>query len=340
MARWISRIVQPPTVNAVFKAKDDITNIAMDMGYKEFDIDRVQGDLETGKPLQTRIDGITGAITEGDFVVYQYPTYNGVDFERGMVSTILDRGASIVLFLHDSDYVRWGAPDDEIGIFNVASALIVHTQAMADKLREAGVESPMFINEAFDYLSEMMLNRYAHQDQYPFKRELVFAGGLNKSSFLADWQLTTKLTVFGRQEPDFPLSDNLDYQGEYQQDELLWRLPFCFGLAWDTDSPNGSKFGEYTKYNNPHKVSMYLGQGLPVIVWSQAGIAPFITKNHLGYAVDSIEQIDGLLAGLSDEEINDTLASVNQMKAAIRNGFFTRRVLTDAEAGTRYGFIQ
>jgi hypothetical protein len=78
---------------------------------------------------------------------------------------------------------------------------------------------------------------------------------------------------------------------------------------------------------------------MPVIVWKQAAVAPFIEKNHLGLTIGSLDEIDGLLANLSDDEIKDMLVHVNNMGVLLRDGYFTNRVLATAEQQAFVGDI-
>lgn len=45
--------------------------------------------------------------------------------------------------------------------------------------------------------------------------------------------------------------------------------------VWDGDSVDtcAGNTGAYLRYNNPHKTSLYLACGMPVIVWKEAAIA-------------------------------------------------------------------
>ena len=65
---------------------------------------------------------------------------------------------------------------------------------------------------------------------------------------------------------------------------FLLNLFGSFGLVWDGMSSETCKgsFGEYLRINNPHKTSLYLASGIPVIIWSKAALAEFIEKNKCG----------------------------------------------------------
>ena len=73
---------------------------------------------------------------------------------------------------------------------------------------------------------------------------------------------------------------NVKYCGQYKPEELPEKLEGGFGLVWDGDDLGACTgvFGEYMKYNNPHKTSLYLASGLPVIIWEKAAMAKYIEK--------------------------------------------------------------
>lgn len=242
---------------------------------------------------------------------------------------LLDRGVQVVIQIHDAECLRGYVPYDEVGFFNRASAIITHNQAMTDALADKGVTVPMVANYAFDYLSDNTKNRLTRSNEQ-IEKAVVLAGSLDKSRYLEHWPAQTKITAFGRNEI-IQLDPVIDFQGEVKPEELGYILPYRFGLAWDSNIPNGGQYKDYTRYNNPHKVSMYLANGLPVIIWSEAGMAPFITNNHLGLAIDSLDDLDDALARLSAADIDDMLAHVERVKWALRDGFFTRRAIMRVE---------
>lgn len=56
-------------------------------------------------------------------------------------------------------------------------------------------------------------------------------------------------------------------EGSYMPEELPEKLEAKYGLVWDgleITSCEGT-FGQYLKYNNPHKFSLYMAAGIAVI---------------------------------------------------------------------------
>ncbi|EQC81107.1 Glycosyltransferase [Enterococcus sp. HSIEG1] len=104
-----------------------------------------------------------------------------------------------------------------------------------------------------------------------------------------------------------------------------------FGLAWDDKLPAGGDYQQYTKYNAPHKISLYLSLGIPVIVWQQAAIAEMVQKLGLGIVIAGIEEIDHKLGELTDEEMLRMKNNVLSFSCLLRSGIFTRTALVDSE---------
>ena len=102
---------------------------------------------------------------------------------------------------------------------------------------------------------------------------------------------------------------NVHYQGAFSPDELPNRLHGGFGLVWDGDSPHtcSGMYGEYLKMNNPHKASLYLASGFPIIVWRQSALAEFVRKNHCGILVDSLFEIADCLNSIDEEDFQELI---------------------------------
>ena len=345
MRKWITRIIQSTTVDATAQAKDDIADIGEKNGYSPLHIFRYDSAYESNQAIQSRIDGITAAVAQGDLIIYQYPTLIGPRFDRFFLDQMHRRGAKVVLLIHDVELLRGtnsGVSIDEIPYFNDADVLIIHNPTMGKKLQELGVKTPMVSQYLLDYLDDHHDWRRLFTSPQEFTKTLVLSGNLFKSTYLTDWNQETPITVFGIADDNIKskLNSNpqVDYRGSFWRDELINKLPKGFGLAWDSDSNMGN-YGSYTRFNHPHKLSLYLSHGMPVIVWNQSAVAPFVEANHLGVTIGSLGEIDELIKNISDEQISDMLTHVNNMGVLLRDGYFTTRALFGAEQQVFYGNI-
>ncbi|WP_430601145.1 hypothetical protein IGJ01_002517 [Enterococcus sp. AZ089] len=326
MNRWVTTIIESNAADSVKKAKVDVFHIANGMDYQPLYIYRYIDENEDDYALMSRIDGITAGVAYEDIVVYQYPSYNGAHFDRMFLQRMKQRGIYTSLFIHDAEMLRGKVDFDESALFNEATVLIVHSQAMQTALVERGVTRRMIQKPFFDY---------QHQDvsvshERPEKR-VVFAGNLAKTRFLQQWPNRTEILVYGDKN-DSHFGPNVHYCGVFEQEKLVRRMEKNgFGLAWDDKLPDGGDYQQYTKYNAPHKISLYLSLGIPVIVWKEAAIAEMVQKLELGITINAIEDIDHQLSELTDEELLRIKNNVLSFSRLLQSGIFTRTALMDSE---------
>ena len=162
---------------------------------------------------------------------------------------------------------------------------------------------------------------------------ICFAGNLNKAGFLRNLSLSkATLNVFGP-NPAESYGQNVSYRGQYSPDELPVHLAENFGLVWDGTTPTtcDGLFGNYMKFNNPHKASLYLSSGIPVIIWRQAALADFIEKNKLGLAIDSLNDLDEVLANISTTEYKNFIENTRNIASKLRDGSFIKKAIHNLE---------
>ena len=153
---------------------------------------------------------------------------------------------------------------------------------MSAWLQTKGCEVPKGELKIWDYLSPaIVLNKIEPATDYT----VVYAGalGYNKNRFLYELDRLPRqwhLSVYGKGlEADKILNkEYFSYNGFLPADQLISSVQGDFGLVWDGDSYEActGNYGEYLRYNNPHKVSLYVRCHLPLIIWEKAALAPFI----------------------------------------------------------------
>lgn len=267
-----------------------------------------------------------------DELIFQYPAYSFFVMDRFLRSFHRYCHAKLIFFVHDIEALRMfsthGEGVHEMNVLNQADGLIVHNNKMADYLRSQGVKKPMVPLEIFDYLNPQPPVQRQH-----YKQTVCYAGNLMKSGFLAKiHDPDLQLKVFGPNPADH-YQRGVEYCGQYGPEELPKHLQYDFGLVWDGDQLEtcSGKFGHYMKYNAPHKVSLYLSSGIPVIIWQQAALAELIEKNHLGIVIDDLRNLGKTLQALDENQYMTIKHNVEKFADKLNGGYFTKHALKKME---------
>lgn len=317
------------------KAKDDIITIAQRMGYESLLIANPQGKKARLNYLYKAVTGQLKTVYQRhpDQIVFQYSGYNRfISYIALHELRKYNKHVPFYLFVHDVKTLRTNSPDNlksgnfsrnEIKLFNRYDGLIVHNDQMKAWLHNHGVTVPMISLGIFDYLNPQPINQMTN-----FDKNINFAGNLYKPVFLTKLSTKTKFVVYGINPLKY--GPSVDYRGSKTPTEIPRFLTENFGLVWDGDSLDECSGidGNYMRYNNPHKTSLYLSSGIPVITWRKAAIADFITTNHVGIVVGSLKNIDDILANVSQEEYTHMKQNAERLAEQLRSGYYTQKALS------------
>lgn len=243
---------------------------------------------------------------------------------------VTDACKNKIAIVHDINGLRTGNAAElkkEIDFLKTCKAVIAHNQYMERFLSENGVSCKIVDIGVFDYLLGEDAEKHTAQ---PLSGEpvVVYAGNLAKSPFLyqlEEEKMRFRMNVYGV-GTDKDINGKINYKGKYRPDELPNKLEGNLGLVWDgnfDESDENEGFKNYTKYNNPHKLSCYIAAGLPVIVWEKAAVADFVSENGIGYTVSSVYDINALDLSDYDVKRKNTL----ELSACVRNGVFTKKAI-------------
>lgn len=316
------------SMTGMVKPKKDISQILAREGYKSIRytkrknrISRFLFSIFDFKKLLKDVGK-----TKEDTLLVQYPLYSRWGTKQ-LFGALRNKKVIKVAFIHDIEALRANKEnkklvDGELEVLNKFDTLIVHNSAMKRWLVDNGIKCKMIELEIFDYLNNKPLVQTA------IGKPIIFAGNLGKAPFLEKLYIDKKIILFGvNQKGKYP--DNIYYKGAKDPDDLPLFLDGSFGLVWDGSKvdTNSGILGEYTRYNNPHKVSLYLSSGLPVIVWSEAAIAKFVKENNVGIVVDSLKEIDEILKAVTISEYNLMTENAQNVAEKLRTGFFTKQAV-------------
>lgn len=269
---------------------------------------------------------------KNEYVFIQYPML-AFDWTEQYFDT-LSKKNKITLLIHDLHSLRRGdetACREELRIINKADSVIVHNHFMKEKMLSLGLSvKNIFCLDIFDYLCDESSPKTAED-------AVVFAGNLNKSDFLYKMfnaNQNTRFNIYGNPDDRLNSYQNVHYFGSFLPDELPSVIHGKYGLVWDGEEIDGCSgvLGEYTRINNPHKLSLYVASGLPVIVWKEAAIAEFVENHGIGISTDSITNLEELIS-IPDEQYTQMQENVLRLRKSVINGEHLTGILKTIERG-------
>ncbi len=322
-------------VGTVNKAKRDIDEICRREGFENLTRHNFgRGGVGRFLTKLLSVASIVWRLGPGDMLFLQYPMKKF--YYMACWLTCL-RGARVVTVVHDLGAFRRHklSPQGENKRLSKTHFLIVHNPTMRSYLQQHGYKGGMHCLQIFDYLSAVSPAVVASKSAVSPQADwhVVYAGNLGRwrneflyhlQPIMTNWQLD--LYGKGFDAAQNPCPQQLHYHGFIASDDFIAQVNAHFGLVWDGDSLDEctGDWGEYLRINDPHKTSFYLRAGIPVIVWSQAAMAPFIEEQKVGISVDSLSQIADRLSALSPASYQELKQNALAMSRRLDEGFYIK----------------
>ncbi|MGN9125066.1 hypothetical protein ACTM97_01435 [Oliverpabstia intestinalis] len=280
------------------------------------------------------------AITEGSVVLLQHPFhYPQLTRDKLLYKLKKEKKVKFISVVHDVEELRAFRYNDyykrefEV-MLDIADVIIVHNQVMLDWFVGRGVPREKLVNlKLFDYLIDAPTPK-----KVDFERSINIAGNLDvtKCGYISQLgQLEgVKVNLYG---PNFDEKmrqcKNVVYHGSFPVAEIPNQLNKGFGLVWDGDSIDGCKglSGQYLRYNNPHKMSLYIASGLPIVIWKEAAQAKFVEENGIGICVRNLYELNNAMQQIAEDEYGIMSKKVKALGEKVVEGKFTQAALLASE---------
>ncbi len=328
--------------DAAGKAKTDCEFVLQKMGFKNLGFKQSAIPNSVLGTLKNFL-GITLALLRLPFKATLCTQYPNSKFRGYILFVAKLKRCKIITIVHDVRALKGKTKDTYKEISQIVTdVIIVHNSSMKAWFIEQGVKVPVVVLEIFDYIAD---RRPEQNDMTPSEPhyEITYAGGLGhkKNAYIYDVDMLSatkyKLKLYGRGfEPESVKVKNedsiIDYQGAFPSNEIAYKIVGDFGLVWDGDSTHTctGQYGAYLKFNNPHKTSLYLLCGLPVIIWKEAALAPFIINNRLGIGVSDLKDLDRTLANLTHADYTAIKDNVRNYQNKVMSGYFFETAINKA----------
>ena len=328
------------------KAVQDVCDVAKNLGYEAkviktaTSIDSLWGKIRRQTLFFIDWLKLYFSITPNSLVLIQNP-YHHKQLIRNLVLSKLkrDKKVKFISLVHDVEELRNSLYNDYYKnefnfMLSIADSIIVHNDKMKAFFTKKGISENKLVSlKIFDYL----MDKEATNQNVIFERAISIAGNLdiNKSAYIAQLgKLGIIVHLYG---PNFSHSleqyEDIQYHGSFPASEIPNQLNSGFGLVWDGNSVDtcSGDFGEYLQYNNPHKLSLYLASGIPVVIWDKAAEADFVREHNLGICVSSLNELKDKLSLISEDEYHSILVNVNSISNLLVTGRYTRKAILNSE---------
>ena len=330
--------------NAGNKARNDVEAILISEGYKGLEL-KVENwyKMNFFKAQQHKYratKSVFDQLGSGDELVIQFPIIHHTFFISHLIKQAQKRGAKFYLLIHDVETLRYAAGSNvkwrhrlrnyfqEKKALMAVDGIIVHNDIMKNVLGGQGFPSDKMVSlEIFDYLIPDFQEKSLPQKDQP----IIVAGNLNptKSGYLYDLPEQPAYNLYGVGYDESRALKNTTYFGSFMPDDLPAALQGSFGLVWDGDSSETCQgsYGNYLRFNNSHKASLYLASGFPLVVWKESALAHFILEKSCGIAVASLHDLEAALENLTEKEYADLSENARRIGKDLREGYYLRSAL-------------
>lgn len=332
--------------NAGSKAPYDIQKIAAGLGYKRINVHfwiggNKEDDAQNWSIRQNQMDWqkCYDMMPRESILLVQMPCRQLQSARHETIFRLRkEKDIKIISIIHDIESLRVQYNNEELQkefIFMVDNSdfFIVHTHRMKDYFtRTFNISSDRVESlQIFDYLMN-----HEKDGRATFDKSITVAGNLDpfKSRYVYRLKdLGVKLNLFGSGYVEDIKDSCVTYHGVYPVDRIPFVLTSGFGLVWDGDSLDtcAGYTGQYLRYNSPHKCSLYLAAGLPVIIWKEAALADFVQEHGVGIVVESLYELPKIMEDITDERYNEYITHLVPVSKALREGANTKRALMAAE---------
>ena len=331
--------------NAGNKARNDVEEIVKREGYQPlvlsvdnwYEMSTLKAQIHKSKAFGQALD----QLKQGDELLIQFPMLHHSFFSTHHVKKVQKRGVKVHFIIHDLEALRYVKVDNiplkhkirvqiqESGLLGAADGIIAHNPIMKSVLVDKGVEADKIVSLGiFDYLIPNFQEKAGLTKNLP----IIVAGNLaqEKAGYLYSLPDAPAYNLYGVGFDESRSLANETYFGSFLPDELPAALEGGFGLVWDGDSAEtcSGVFGEYLRYNNSHKASLYLASGFPVVVWKESALAHFVLDKQCGLAVSSLSDLKENLDILSEEQYKEMLENAKQIGSRLRQGQYLRVALS------------
>ena len=267
---------------ASVKAPQDIHKIALQNGYEEYPIilRGYKNKLLFIVVLFLKMIRLAINLPNGATLLIQYPSLN-----PKMLYFIFPflKKKYLITLLHDINSVREKGELSgfENKVLSNFDEIIVHTPEM-----QTYFEQRLRPGIKYHYLGCFPYIAVPDKEARQLSKQVCFAGNIDKSVFFSDF-------VFENKDLDL--------------------------IVYGSCSSNNA-MRNYLKIIAPHKFSLYVLAGLPLIVWKDSAMAKLVEMKNIGITVTSLSEISARISAVSDNDYKEYCANIQKFQPVLLKG--------------------
>jgi len=265
------------------------------------------------------------SLPANSLVVFHFPFQARI--YKWLLSLLSWRRIKTVALIIDIDGVRDRDEKElaqEITQLKKFTQIVAHNEAMKKLLLQYIPDASIHCIQIFDYPFEGSIATKK------LSNTICFAGNIKKSAFTCDLENIdgVQFNIYGLgYNAGINNSPAIVYKGAVDANLLPVVIEGSFGLVWDGDSIE--KCDDYLRYNNPHKFSLYLAAGLPVIVWKESALAAFVEEKGIGISVGSLKEIPEQLGRFNVQQYEIMQQQAILFSEKLRKGYYLGKVIEE-----------
>lgn len=324
------------TFTATSKARDDVNKILIKKGFiiknitiknKNLIMNILQNYIQLKEILKNTKENST--------LLFQYPFDSmSYKYSKTIKKICNKKHIKTIVLIHDLNMLRTSSKlgkiyfkhyVKEIKFLNNFDKIICHNETMKAYLLSKGIKDSKLISlKLFDYLIENNESK-----KFPSKdfKQVIIAGNLSKDKAgylyeINNLNITNYEYILYGINYQGKNNKHIKYKGVFQANNPKEKIQIGFGLVWDGSSYNecNGNFGNYLKWNNPHKFSLYMATGIPVIVWNKSALAEFVKENNIGIVISSLKELNSIFEKMTYEQYKKLNDNVSKIQNKVING--------------------
>lgn len=319
--------------NAGGKFPKDIITIFQRHGYQAIDFRELYGGFGWRYVRDYLLDWIRLIKIPAKSIVVYIDQVAPIKSRHLAYRLLQKKSCYIIPLLEDIDTLRntYGNSVDnyELSLLKNTKAIISQNSRMTQYLNNQGFDQPIIDLQLLDFLDDT----HGIPESSESHMTVCYGGSLSirQSGFLTKLSKSKiEYLIFGNGELSGIEKINVRYCGAFTVDECISKLRGDWGLVWNGQalSIDQNDVGStYYNYVTPHKLSMYILCGMPVIVYEGAAAAEYVKKYHCGITIRSLDNLEERLSQISNDEYIAMQKNVLELAKKISKGYFTEQAI-------------